>query len=61
MIGRVDDIFLISESGHKGQRLNGFINSKTALKILQFGAEKCHIMHIGKKKSRAQEIGLLCR
>ena len=34
ILGMVDDIFLISESGHKAQRLNGFINAKTALKRL---------------------------
>ena len=48
LLGMVDDIFIISESGHKSQRLNGFINAKTAVKRLQFGAQKCHVMHIGK-------------
>ena len=48
LLGMVDDTFLISESGYKAQRLNGFINAKTATKKLQFGADKCHIMHIGK-------------
>ena len=47
LLGMVDDIFMISESGYKAQRLNGFINAKTAIKRLQFGAKKCHVMHIG--------------
>ena len=47
-LGMVDDVFVISESGHKAQQMNGFINAKTATEILQFGASKCHVMHIGK-------------
>ena len=48
LLGMVDDVFLISESGYKAQRLNGFINAKTAIKKLQFGTQKCQVMHIGK-------------
>ena len=48
ILGMVDDVFVISESGHKAQQMNGFINAKTATKRLQFGANKCHVMHIGK-------------
>ena len=44
----VDDVFVISECGYKAQQMNGFINAKTAIKRLQFGADKCHVMHIGK-------------
>ena len=47
-LGMVDDIFLIGESGYKSHRQNAFINAKTAIKRLQFGAQKCHVMHIGK-------------
>ena len=28
--------------------MNSFINAKTALKKLQFGPDKCHVLHIGK-------------
>ena len=48
LLGMVDDILIISDSGYKSQRLNGYINAKTAIKRLQFGPDKCHIMHIGK-------------
>ena len=48
LLGMVDDIFIISESGHKTSRMNGFINAKTAIKRLQFNPEKCQVMHIGK-------------
>ena len=43
----VDDMLSISESGYKTNRLNAFINAKTAVKRLQFGPDKCHIMHVG--------------
>ena len=48
LLGMVDDVFIISESGYKAQRFNGFINAKTAIKRLQFGRQKCQVMHIGK-------------
>ena len=57
LLGMVDDIFMISESGHKAQRLNGFINAKTAIKRLQFGPEKCHVMHIGKDIPEYKKMG----
>ena len=47
-LGMIDDILLISETGHKTLRMNAFINVKTATKRLQFGPEKCHVMYIGK-------------
>ena len=46
-ITMVDDIITISESGYKSTRMNGFINAKIAGKKLQFGAEKCFVIHIG--------------
>ena len=48
LLGMVDDILIISESGYKTSRMNGFINAKTAIKRLQFGPTKCHVMHVGK-------------
>ena len=48
LLGMVDDTILISESGYKTSRLNAFINAKTAVKRLQFGKEKCHVMYVGK-------------
>ena len=47
LLGIVDDILAISESGSKTSRLNAFINAKTAVKRLQFGPDKCHVMHVG--------------
>ena len=48
-LGMVDDILIFAESGYKSHRMNAFINVKTAIKRLQFGPEKCHVMHIGKE------------
>ena len=47
LLGMVDDVLSISESGYKTNRINAFINAKTAVKRLQFGPDKCHIMHVG--------------
>ena len=44
----VDDLFTISTCGFKTNMLNNFINSKTAMKKLQFGTKKCIKLHVGK-------------
>ena len=48
LLGMVDDILSITESGYKTRRMNAFLNAKTAVKRLQFGPDKCHIMHVGR-------------
>ena len=45
----IDDILTISESGYKTSRLNSFITAKIALKKLQFGPQKCFVLHTGKE------------
>ena len=47
-LGLVDDLFTISECGYKTTMMNQFINSKTAMKKLQFGTTKCFKLHVGK-------------
>ena len=37
LLGMVDDILAVSESGYKTSKMNGFLNAKTAVKRLQFG------------------------
>ena len=37
ILGMIDDILSVSESGYKTCKLNAFLNAKTALKRLQFG------------------------
>ena len=48
-LGLLDDLFTISTCGFKTNMLNNFINTKTAMKRLQFGTTKCIKLHIGKK------------
>ena len=47
-LGLVDDIIGITEAGADAQKLNAFINLKTAEKTLQFGPTKCKSMLVGK-------------
>ena len=47
-LGLVDDLFTISTCGYKTTKMNQYINSKTAMKRLQFGTSKCIKLHIGK-------------
>ena len=48
-LAMVDDLLIITECGYKATMANSFINTKSNLKKLQFGTEKCHKMHVGKK------------
>ena len=48
-LGLVDDIIGITEAGIAAQKMNAFINIKTAEKKLQFGPTKCKTMLVGKK------------
>ena len=47
-LGLVDDLFTISLCGYKTSMMNQYINSKTAMKKLQFGTSKCFKLHVGK-------------
>ena len=47
-LGMVDDLFTISKCGQETTKMNEFINTKTAMKRLQFGTSKCVKMHVGK-------------
>ena len=44
----VDDALAISECGFKANMMNAFINTKTNIKKLQYGIQKCFKMHVGK-------------
>ena len=46
--GMVDDIISVSKCGINSLLMNSFLNSKTNIKKLQFGTQKCHKLHIGK-------------
>ena len=58
LLGMVDDILYITESGYKACRANAFINAKTVLKRLQFGTEKCQLMYVGKNIQEHKKIEL---
>ena len=47
-LGMVDDLFTISICGYKTNLMNIYINTKTAMKKLQFGTSKCVKMHVGR-------------
>ena len=48
-LSMVDDLLTISECGFKTSMVHGFIKMKTDGKKLQFGADKCKKLHIGKQ------------
>jgi hypothetical protein len=50
-LGLVDDLFTISTCGFRTNMMNNFINSKTAMKKLQFGTTKCIKLHVGKSRN----------
>ena len=47
-LSMVDDVLTISECGYRTSMVHGFMKLKTDSKKLQFGANKCKKMHIGK-------------
>ena len=54
----VDDILAISYPGYHSQRMNAFLNAKTAIKKLQFGPKKCHVIYIGKNIPEYKKMDL---
>ena len=44
----VDDLIGVTGAGHQAHELNGLINIKSAIKGLQFNADKCKTMLVGK-------------
>ena len=49
-LSMVDDLACVAQSGLNSVEMNSFINTKTNLKKLQFGADKCHQLHIGENE-----------
>ena len=58
-LGLVDDIIGVTEAGINAQKMNAFINIKTAEKTLQFGASKCKSMLVGKSAQNTINSDLL--
>ena len=55
-LAMIDDLLSISECGVESVKSNAFLNSKTNIKKLQFGGDKCYKLHIGKKKHLCPEL-----
>jgi hypothetical protein len=55
-LGVVDDLITVSESGYKSAKMNSFINAKTAIKKLQFGPDKCHVIHVGRNQEAYKNV-----
>ena len=49
-LAMVDDLACVTNTGVDSVEMNAFINTKTNLKKLQFGSDKCHQLHIGNKE-----------
>ena len=57
-LAMVDDLLAISNCGMESVKINGFLNAKTNVKKLQFGGDKCHKMHVGKKHYLCPELAV---
>ena len=51
MLGLVDDVVGVTDTGYKAQQLNMILNVKTAEKGLQFGINKCKSLTIGNQEN----------
>ena len=49
-LAMVDDLLIVTECGYRESMANSYINMKSNMKKLQFGTEKCHKMHVVKKR-----------
>ena len=49
-LSMVDNLLCVSECGFKTKSVNAYITFKTDSKKLQFGAQKCKKLHVGKSK-----------
>ena len=54
----VDDVASISRCGIESLKMNSFLNAKTNLKKLQYGEEKCHKLHVGRKNQICPDLYL---
>ena len=57
-LAMVDDLLLISNCGLNSVLVNGFINSKTNFKKLQYGVDKCHKMHVGSESHLCPDLSV---
>ena len=55
-LGMVDDMLAVIRCGVETVEMNAFFNQKTNMKKLQFGPDKCHQLHIGKKQVTCPDL-----
>ena len=55
-LAMIDDLISISHCGLKSVVMNSFLNSKSKVKKLQLGIDKCHKLHIGKEKKTCPDF-----
>ena len=55
-LAMVDDLLTLSECGVDSVKMNGYPDAQTNFKKLQFGGDKCHKIHIGKKKHLCPDL-----
>ena len=55
-LSMIDDLVCVAESGVAAVEVNSYINTKTAIKKLQFGAKKCHQMSVKEKEHICPEL-----
>ena len=52
----IDDVASISRCGIESLKMNSFLNARTNLKRLQYGEDKCHKLHVGRKNQTCPEL-----
>ena len=55
-LAMVDDLLSVTECGIESVKVNGYLNSKTNIKKLQFGEDKCKKLHIGRKNHMCPDL-----
>ena len=48
LLTMVDDAIAVTECGYKACMMNAYLNTKTSIKKLQYGVQKCFKMHVGR-------------
>ena len=52
----VDDAVAVTEWGLEAEEMNYYLNTKTNLKKIRFGTQKCFCMHVGCKKTFCPDV-----
>ena len=55
-LSMIDDLACIAETGTKSVEINSYINSKTSIKKLQYGVDKCYQIHVGGKEHTMPDL-----